>query len=78
MEIEPSARKHGVTDNDMIHAQRHHRRAFETDNPAVTMFIGPSNQGDPLEIGVVTDDDGIAVIHVMPAGSKFLQGWWTP
>ncbi len=42
------------------------------------MFIGPSNQGDPLEIGVVTDDDGIAVIHVMPAGSKFLQGWWTP
>jgi len=42
------------------------------------MFIGPSNQGDPLEIGVVTDDDGTAVIHAMPARSKFLQGWWPP
>jgi hypothetical protein len=44
VDIEASARKHGVTDNDMIHALRHHWRAFETDNPAVTMFIGPSNK----------------------------------
>jgi hypothetical protein len=42
------------------------------------MFIGPSKKGDPLEIGVVTDDDGTAVIHAMPARSKFRQGWWTP
>ena len=27
-------------DKDMIHALRHHRRAFETDAPAVTMFVG--------------------------------------
>ena len=78
MHIEASARKHGVTDDDMIHALRHHWRAFETHNPAVTMFIGPSNQGDPLENGVVTDDAGTAVIHAMPARPKFLQGWWTP
>ena len=38
----------------------------------------PSIKGDPLKIGVVTDDDGTAVIHAMPARSKFLQGWWTP
>ena len=73
-----SARKHGVTDDDMIHALRHHWRAFKTDDPAVTMFIGPSINGDPLEIGVVTDDDGTAVIHAMPARSKFLKGWWIP
>jgi hypothetical protein len=78
VDIEASARKHGVTDDDMIHALRHHWRAFETDDPAVTMFIGPSNRGDPLETGVVTDDDGTAVIHAMPARSKFLKGWWTP
>jgi hypothetical protein len=77
VDIEASARKHGVTDNDMIHALRHHWRAFETDNPTVTMFIGPSTNGDPLEIGVVTDD-GAAVIHAMPTRSKFLKGWWTP
>ena len=78
MDIEASSRKHGVTDDDMIHALRHRWRAFETDNPAVTMFIGPSNNGNPLAIGVVTDDDGTAVIHAVPERSKFLQGCWIP
>ena len=30
------------------------------------------------DIPEVIDDDGTAVIHAMPARSKFLQGWWTP
>jgi hypothetical protein len=42
------------------------------------MFIGPSRTSAPLEVGVVTDDDGIAIIHAMPARKKFLSGWWTP
>lgn len=42
------------------------------------MFIGPSSAGAPLEVGVATDDDGTAVIHAMPARTKFLEGWWTP
>ncbi|MCU1504883.1 MAG: hypothetical protein JWM12_4237 [Ilumatobacteraceae bacterium] len=77
MDIEASARTHGVHDDDMIHALRHHWRAFETDDPAVTMFVGPSSSGEPLEIGVVTDEDGTAVIHAMAARSKFLKGWWS-
>jgi len=72
------ARKHGVSDDDMLHAVRHHWRAFETDDPGVTMFIGPSTTSAPLEVGVVTDDDGIAIIHAMPARKKFLPGWWWP
>jgi hypothetical protein len=78
VDIEASARKHGVSDNDMLHALRHHWRAFETDDPDVTMFIGPSTSVAPLEVGVVTDDDGVAVIHAMPARRTFLTGWWTP
>ncbi len=78
VDTQPSARKHDVPDDDMIHAIRHHWRAFETDDPAVTMFLGPSTAGEPLEIGVVTDDEGTAVIHAMPARPKFLKGWWTP
>ena len=78
MDIEASARKHGVADDDMLHALRHHRRAFETDDPDVTMFVGPSSDTQPLEVGVVNDDDGVAIIHAMPARSKFLKGWWTP
>ena len=78
VDIEASARKHGVSDDDMLHALRHHWRGFETDDPDVTMFIGPSATGEPLEVGVVDDADGVAIIHAMPARSKFLKGWWTP
>jgi hypothetical protein len=78
VDIEAGARKHDVSDDDMLHALRHHWRAFETDDPAVTMFIGPAMNAEPLEVGVVTDDDGLAIIHAMPARRKFLKGWWTP
>ncbi len=76
MDIEASARKHGVPDDDMLHALRHHWRAFETDDPVVTMFIGPDQSGAPIEIGIVADEDGTAVIHAMAARPKFLKGWW--
>lgn len=55
VDIEASARKHGVSEGDMLHALRHHWRAFETDDPHVTMFIGPFGTGAPLEVGVVSD-----------------------
>ena len=74
VDIEASARKHGVSDDDMLHALRHHWQAFETNDDAVTMFIGPSTSAEPLEVGVVTDDDGTAVIHAMRARPKFLRG----
>ncbi len=60
----------------MLHALRHHWRAFETDDPDVTLFIGPSTTAEPLEIGVVSDDEGTAIIHTMAARWKFLHGWW--
>lgn len=76
MDIEASARKHGVADDDMLHAVRNHWRAYRTDDPAVTMYIGPARSAEPLEVGVVVDDEGSAVIHAMPAREKFLKGWW--
>lgn len=77
VDIEPSAYKHDVRDDDMLHAYRLHWRAFETDDPMVTMFVGPSRSGEPLEVGVVVDEEGGAIIHAMPARDKFLEGWWT-
>lgn len=47
VDIEASARKHGVTEDDMLHALRNHWRAFETDDPAVIMYIGPAKTADP-------------------------------
>jgi hypothetical protein len=78
VDIEASARKHGVSDDDMLHAIRNHWKAFETDDAMVTMYIGPATTAEPLEVGVVDDEQGSAVIHAMPARPKFLKGWWTP
>lgn len=46
----------------MLHAFRNHLKAFATNDP---------------EVGVVIDDDGVAIIHAMRARPKFLKGWWT-
>lgn len=74
MDIDASARRHGVSDNDMLHAYRNHWAAFSTERPTVTMFIGPAQNGRPLEIGVVDDFNGEAFIHAMAARAKFLNG----
>ena len=77
MDVERSARKHGIDDDDMMHAYRNHWKAFATDDDAVAMYVGPSRTGVPLEVGVVVDEDGQAIVHAMVARSKFLKGWWT-
>ena len=59
----------------MRHALRNHWVALPTDDPEVIMLIGPSENGTPLEIGIVHDDHGTAVIHAMPAREKFLRRW---
>jgi hypothetical protein len=74
--IAPSARKHGISDEDMIHALRHHLFPMATEDPEVIIYVGPSRTAEPLEIGVLDDDDGLAVIHAMPARQKFLKGVW--
>jgi hypothetical protein len=40
------------------------------------MIIGPARSGDPLEVGVVPDDQGVTIIQAMRARPKFLKGWW--
>ena len=45
-----SARKHGVTDADMLHAYRHPIRVFDLDG--LTMLVGADDSGRMLEVGV--------------------------
>lgn len=47
-----SARKHGVTDEDILHAYRNPISVFEPDD--LTMIIGAATNGALLEIGVAT------------------------
>ena len=58
-----SARKHGVTDIDMLHA-------YLDD---LTMLIGADSSGRVLEVGVASAEGFDFIVHAMPARLKFLR-----
>ncbi len=66
-----SARKHGVEDEDIMHAYRNPIRVFDLGD--LVMLIGADRNGRFLEIGVAEGEGVEFVIHVMPARSKFLR-----
>ncbi len=66
-----SARKHGVHDDDILHAYRHPTRVLELDN--LVMLIGPSRTGQFLEIGVSYAEGIDFIVHAMPARAKFIR-----
>jgi hypothetical protein len=66
-----SARKHGIADDDMLHAYRNPIRVFEFDE--LTMLIGPDPAGRLLEVGTATAEATEFIVHAMPARQKFLR-----
>jgi len=72
--IAPSARRHGVEDEDMLHAYRNAIDAWLLDEGLVVL-VGPNRSGSSLlEVGVVRADDATPVIvHAMKARPKFLR-----
>src|SRR5438034_9292013 len=56
-DIAPSARKHGVVDDDMRHVLRNPVQVAELDDD-LTMFTGPARDGTLLEVGVADSDSG--------------------
>jgi hypothetical protein len=65
-----SVRKHGVADNDMLHAYRNPIRVFRFDD--LVMLIGADEVGRLLEVGVATAEGGEFLVHTMPARRKFV------
>ena len=59
----PIARKHGVTDADILHAVDHALGAAEQDDGKV-LYLGADRAGNMLEV-VTRDDDTEIVIHAM-------------
>ena len=70
--IADSARKHGVSDEDMLHAYRNPIRIFELDD-GFTMFIGANRTAIVFEVGVVQGDPTPVIVHAMRAREKFLR-----
>jgi hypothetical protein len=66
-------RKHGLTDEDLLHAVRPAMRRVVIDED-LTMLIGPAFDGALREIGVLDiDGDDPVVIHAMPLRQKFYR-----
>jgi hypothetical protein len=69
--IVASARKHGISDKDMLHVYRNPIRVFKVDD--LVMLIGGDEAGRMLEVGVVAAEGIEFIIHAMPAREKFLR-----
>ena len=70
--IAASARKHGVSDDDILHAYRNPIRVFELDE-GFTMVIGANHAAIVFEIGVVDGIEAPVIVHAMRAREKFLR-----
>ena len=70
-EISHSARRHGIADDDILHAVRNAIRALHMDDKS--MLIGADRSGRLLEVGVLDDTEVCRIIHAMPARAKHLR-----
>jgi hypothetical protein len=66
-----SARRHGLSDDDILHAYRNPIRVFVFDD--LTMLIGADRSGQLLEVGTATAEGVEFVVHAMPARPKYLR-----
>ena len=80
VDIEASARKHGVADEDMLHAFRHHWRAFDHIPPAKFGFavaVHPHDAKTAWFVPAVKDecrvpvDAGVVVTRTRDGGETF-------
>lgn len=77
IEVLATARKHGIADDDILHALRN--AIFNYPNQGdheLTMAVGPARNGvTTVEVGYLSSEDGLlVVVHAMRAGRKYLEG----
>jgi hypothetical protein len=70
--IVDSARKHGVSDETILHAFNNPILVEDLDD-RMTMFIGPDQAGNLYEVGVVSTDEGPIAVHAMKARPKYMR-----
>jgi len=68
--IAASAKKHGITDADMIHAFNN-PLAVDHIEEGFTMFIGGDQAANTLEVGVVDSSEGPVIVHAMRARPQY-------
>ncbi|QQS02847.1 MAG: hypothetical protein IPK37_12320 [Austwickia sp.] len=67
-----SAFKHGVSEEDILHAYRNPVLVFDLDD-RFTMIIGANATAIIFEVGVVEGETADVIVHAMRAREKFLR-----
>ena len=67
-----SARKHGGSDEDILHAYANALRVFDLDE-GFTLVIGANLAAIIYEIGVVDGVSAAVILHAIKAREKFLR-----
>ena len=71
MRIVEDARKHGIEDEDMLHAARLPLKDWDLDDDAL-MRVGPARNGRLLEIGIAgIDTEEPLIFHAMECRDRF-------
>lgn len=73
MEIHDSAHRHGVAEEDLLHAVEHALVVDDLgDDPDRWLVLGPDTAGNLLEIVVLISTEGDEIIiHAMPMRPKY-------
>lgn len=73
MEIHRSARRHGIADDDMLHAVDHALAVEDIgEDPDRWLVIGPARAANLLELVVLLTADGEQlIIHAMPMRPQY-------
>jgi len=75
VEVHRSARKHGVSNDDVLHAVEHEIVSFALnpdDDPPKVLVIGPDSAGNLLEVIVILlANDRMLAIHAMKLRRHF-------
>ena len=71
MEVHPSARKHGIADEDITHAAANAMTIDQQDDDT-RLYLGPARSGDILEVVTIVRADGPELaIHAMRMRPKY-------
>ena len=71
MDIHPSARKHGIADEDIKHATAN-AMSIDDQEDDTRLYLGPARDADLLEVVTIVRDDGSELaIHAMRMRPKY-------
>lgn len=77
MEVHRSASKHGISDDDVLHAVEYELVSVDLEpdaDPPKVLVIGPDSAGNLLEVIVLLlEDDRIIAIHAMRLRRHFYE-----